>query len=338
MFKKEKRKKKKEKEKEMSAFESVFNGDGAVVVGDGGLGTMLQRAGLKQGDVPESWNLTHPAEVQHIHEEYIRAGSQVIETNTFGCNALRLSDDLKERSEELARAGAEICRRAVSSAAASSEGGKRVLVAGSIGPTGKLPQPLGDLSEEAARKVFCAQARGLLRGGVDFVLIETMTALEEAEFAIKGVLDAAAGEDVGVKAEDVRICVTMSFTVNKRRGLVRTPMGVSPDQLAEMCAKYPQVFCVGHNCGNGLAEAEKIAGELVKAAKKVGEKREGEKKLMVAMQCNAGLPKLGADGSTVYDSDEGDFVKYFEAMKSLGVSYVGGCCGSRPEHIKAITK
>lgn len=320
----------------MSAFESVFNSDG-VIVGDGGLGTMLQRAGLKQGDVPESWNLTHPAEVQRIHEEYIRAGSQVIETNTFGCNAFRLSDDLKERSEELAQAGAEICRRAVSSASGSG----RVLVAGSIGPTGKLPQPLGDLSEEPARKAFCAQARGLLKGGADFVLIETMTALEEAEFAIKGVLDAAASEDVGVKAEDVRICVTMSFTVNKRRGLVRTPMGVSPDQLAEMCAKYPQVFCVGHNCGNGLAEAEKIAGELVKAVKKVGEKKEEggrRKKLMVAMQCNAGLPKLGADGSTVYDSCEEDFVKYFETMKALGVSYVGGCCGSRPEHIKAIAK
>lgn len=313
----------------MSIFESIIKGDD-VIIGDGGLGTMLQRAGLKQGDVPESWNLTHPAEVQHIHEEYLRAGSQVIETNTFGCNELRLSSDLKERVEELAQAAAELCRKAVTSTSS------RALVAGSIGPTGKLPQPLGDLTEETARKVFCAQARGLLKGKVDFILIETMTSIEEAEYAIKGVLDAVSslnGDECDIKAEDVRICVTMSFTVNKRRGLVRTPMGVSPDQLVGMCAKYPQVFCVGHNCGNGLAEAEKIAGELVKAVKKVGETG-----LMVAMQCNAGLPKLGPDGSTVYDSQEEDFVKYYEQMKLLGVKYVGGCCGSRPEHIKAIKK
>lgn len=319
----------------MSVFECVTK-DG-VVIGDGGLGTMLQQAGLRQGDVPESWNLTHLAEVQRIHEEYIRAGSRVVETNTFGCNELRLSDDLKGRAEELAQAGAELCRKAVAAASPS----RSVLVAGSMGPTGKLPQPLGDLSEETGRRVFCAQARGLLKGGVDFILIETMTSLEEAEFAIKGVLDAAAAATAanggdGIRAEDVRICVTMSFAVNKRRGLVRTPMGVSPEQLVGMCAKYrPQVFCVGHNCGNGLAEAEKIAGELVKAVKKDGEGKDG-KELLVAMQCNAGLPKLGPDGTTVYESAEEDFAKYYEQMKSLGVTYIGGCCGSRPEHIKML--
>ena len=307
----------------MSKFEELFKA-GRVVVGDGGLGTMLQRAGLKQGEVPELWNLTHPAEVQRIHEEYVRAGAQVVETNTFGCNEMRLPDDLKGRAEEIARAGAELCRRAVAGAAA-------VLVAGSIGPTGKLPQPLGDLTEAAARKAFCAQARGLLEGGADFILIETMTSLEEAEYAVKGVLDAAA--EVG-SAADVRICVTMSFAVNKRRGIVRTPMGVSPAQLAEMCAKYrPQVFCVGHNCGNGLGEAGKIAAALVEAA---SSKAGG---LLVATQCNAGMPKLGADGaSTVYDSTEEDFVRYFDEMRAAGVTYIGGCCGSRPEHIKALRK
>ena len=307
----------------MSKFEELFKA-GRVVVGDGGLGTMLQRAGLKQGEVPELWNLTHPAEVQRIHEEYVRAGAQVVETNTFGCNEMRLPDGLKGRAEEIARAGAELCRRAVA--------GTAVLVAGSIGPTGKLPQPLGDLTEAAARKAFCAQARGLLEGGVDFILIETMTSLEEAEYAIKGVLDAT----VGSTAADVRICVTMSFAVNKRRGLVRTPMGVSPEQLAGMCAKYhPQVFCVGHNCGNGLGEAGKIAAELVEAATKSVAADDGG--LLVATQCNAGMPKLGADGaSTVYDSTEEDFIKYFDEMKSAGVTYIGGCCGTRPEHIKAL--
>ena len=207
-----------------------------IVLGDGAMGTMLHRAGLTDG-APERWNAERPDVVSSIHRAYVEAGSDFISTNTFGGTRNRLAlDGLEGRVAELNEAGARLAREAA---------GDR-LVAGSMGPTGELMEPLGLLTPEGARASFAEQARALKAGGVDFVLIETMSALEEVEAAVAGAAEA------GLPA-----VVTMSFDTH-----FRTMMGVKPVQaLAAIAALGVKV--IGANCGNGPAEIERILTEEV---------------------------------------------------------------------------
>jgi 5-methyltetrahydrofolate--homocysteine methyltransferase len=277
------------------------------VLGDGAMGTMLQAAGLLTGGLSEEWNASHPDIVRRIHREYVSAGSQVITTNSFGGNRYRLArEDLQSRVRELNVTAARLAREAVSGVT------HPVLVAGSMGPTGEIFAPLGKLEPQQAEDAYAEQAGALADGGVDFILIETMSALDELEAAVKGAR----------RATDLPIAATMTFDTN-----FRTMMGVKP--AAAVGAIRPLgVRVIGANCGNGPGEIERVIGEMVAA--------KAEEVFLVA-QSNAGLPKFDAESGQVrYDGTPEVMAAYAVKLRDLGVRYIGGCCGTTPAHIRAM--
>jgi 5-methyltetrahydrofolate--homocysteine methyltransferase len=271
------------------------------VLGDGAMGTMLQLAGLTDG-APERWNVERPEIVLGIHRAYVEAGSDFISTNTFGGTRNRLAlDGLGDRVAELNEAGARLAREAA---------GDR-LVAGSMGPTGELMEPLGLLTPDGARASFAEQARALKAGGADFALIETMSALEEVQAAVEGAREA------GLPA-----VVTMSFDTH-----FRTMMGVKPAQaLAAIAALGVRV--IGANCGNGPAEIERIMTEMAQATP------DG---VLLMAKSNAGMPRWKDDRIT-YGGTPEVMADYARRMAGLGVRVIGGCCGSTPEHVAAMRR
>jgi 5-methyltetrahydrofolate--homocysteine methyltransferase len=272
-----------------------------VILGDGAMGTMLHLAKLTDG-APERWNVERPDVVSSIHRAYVEAGSDFISTNTFGGTRNRLAlDGLADRVAELNVAGARLAREAA---------GDR-LVAGSMGPTGELMEPLGLLTAEGARASFAEQAMALKAGGVDFALIETMSALEEVQAAIEG-----------VRAADLPVVVTMSFDTN-----FHTMMGIKPARAVETISGWG-VQVIGANCGNGPAEIERIMSEMAKA-RPTG--------VMLMAKSNAGMPRWKDDRIT-YGGTPEIMADYARHMAELGVNIVGGCCGSTPEHIAAMRK
>ncbi len=284
-------------------LESVRSGE--LRVGDGAMGTMLQGAGLDDGGAPESWNVDRPEEITRILSGYADAGAQLLTTNTFGGSRPRLQmHGLEDRVHELNRAAAEIARQV----ADTHEG---VFVLGDIGPSGDLLEPMGTLTPESAQEIFAEQITGLVEGGVDGILIETMSDLAEVRAAV------AAAKQV---APDLPVFATLSFDTN-----LHTMMGVSPAQavveLTEMGADV-----VGANCGRGFEEMQTIAEQMV------GSRPDGS---LLFMQSNAGLPELvGAD--FVYNGTPEGMGDLAGALKDMGVDVVGSCCGSTPEHTAAI--
>ena len=269
------------------------------VLGDGAMGTMLQLAGLTDG-APERWNVERPEVVLAIHRAYVEAGSDFISTNTFGGTRNRLQlDGLGERVAELNEAGARLAREAA---------GER-LVAGSMGPTGELMEPLGLLTPDGARESFTEQARALKAGGVDFALIETMSALEEAQAAVAGARDAG-----------LPVAVTMSFDTN-----FHTMMGVKPARAVATLAGWG-VRLIGANCGNGPAEISRIMAEMAQA------QPEG---VFLMAKSNAGMPRWKDDRIT-YGGTPEVMAEYARSMLALGVRVIGGCCGSAPEHVASM--
>jgi 5-methyltetrahydrofolate--homocysteine methyltransferase len=274
---------------------------GGTVLGDGAMGTMLQLAGLTDG-APERWNVERPEVVLAIHRAYVEAGSDFVSTNTFGGTRNRLQlDGLAERVAELNEAGARLAREAA---------GER-LVAGSMGPTGELMEPLGLLTPDGARESFAEQARALKAGGADFALIETMSALEEVQAAVEG-----------ARAAGLPVAVTMSFDTN-----FHTMMGVKPVKALATLAGWG-VSVVGANCGNGPAEIERVMTEMAQA------RIEG---VVLMAKSNAGMPRWKDDRVT-YGGTPDVMAEYAKTMARLGVRVIGGCCGSTPEHIAAMRK
>jgi len=273
----------------------------SVVLGDGAMGTMLHLAKLTDG-APERWNVERPDVVSSIHRAYVEAGSDFISTNTFGGTRNRLQlDGLADRVVELNVAGARLAREAA---------GER-LVAGSMGPTGELMDPLGLLTPDGALASFTEQAQALRAGGADFALIETMSALEEVQAAVEG-----------ARAAGLPAVVTMSFDTH-----FRTMMGVKPVSALETLAGWG-VTVVGANCGNGPAEIERVMTEMSQA------KPEG---VVLMAKSNAGMPRWKDDRIT-YGGTPEVMADYARRMKALGVRIIGGCCGSTPEHIAAMRK
>jgi 5-methyltetrahydrofolate--homocysteine methyltransferase len=269
------------------------------ILGDGAMGTMLHLAKLTDG-APERWNVERPDVVTSIHRAYVEAGSDFISTNTFGGTRNRLQlDGLADRVAELNEAGARLAREAA---------GTR-LVAGSMGPTGELMDPLGLLTPDGARASFAEQAKALKAGGADFALIETMSALEEVQAAVEG-----------ARAAGLPAVVTMSFDTH-----FRTMMGVKPVSALETLAGWG-VPVVGANCGNGPAEIERVMTEMSQA------KPEG---VVLMAKSNAGMPRWKDDRIT-YGGTPEVMADYARRMKALGVRIIGGCCGSTPEHIAAM--
>ena len=276
-----------------------------VILGDGAMGTMLQQAGLTSGGSPEEWNVTHPEVLRGIYQAYVDAGSQVLTTNSFGGTRYRLAlHHYEDRVCEFARAAAVLAREVAGAA------DHPVLVAGSIGPTGEILYPLGTRTVEEARAAFAEQATALDEGGVDFFLVETMSALEEVVAAVEGIR----------AVSTLPIAVTMTFDTR-----FRTMMGVKPVQAVEALSGLG-VRVLGANCGNGPAEIERIMTEMAAV------KPEGS---YLMAQSNAGLP-VWSQKQIQYDGTPEVMADYARKMRQLGVSYVGACCGSTPDHIRAM--
>lgn len=282
----------------------AFLSEHPFVVGDGAMGTMLQEAGLDTGGAPEEWNISRPWVIRGIYQAYVDAGAQVITTNTFGGTSYRLSrDNLAERVHEFNVAGARLAREVADGA------GRPVLVAGDMGPSGEIFAPLGTLEPEDAQAAFAEQAAALAEGGADFILVETMSALEEVEAAV-----------LGARTSGLPVAVTMTFDTH-----FRTMMGVKPVQAIKALHDMG-VRVIGANCGNGPAEIERIATEMMAV------KPEG---VFLMAQSNAGLPKYD-QGVIRYDGTPEVMAEYALKMKALGVHYIGACCGSTPAHIAAM--
>ncbi|HDN05115.1 MAG TPA: betaine--homocysteine S-methyltransferase [Chloroflexi bacterium] len=279
---------------------------GKPILLDGAMGTMLFAAGLESGESPEEWNVLHPEKVREIHRAYIEAGSQVILTNTFGGSSVRLKNHgLAERVHELNEAGAKNARAEADSVE------QNVVVAGSIGPTGQLLKPLGTLTKEAARQSFAAQAAGLAAGGVDMFWIETMSDLEEVKAAVIGIRSVS----------DLPIAATMSFDSHGR-----TMMGVSPEQAAKVL-HLEEIQLMGANCGTG-------SDELIEAIQAI---QSTKPELPVIAKANAGIPEI-VGTEVVYNGSPEVMAAYAVTVWNAGARLIGGCCGSTPEHIKAMAK
>ena len=288
----------------MSAiYEALAQG---TLVSDGAMGTMLQESGLDDGGAPELWNVEHPDRIEAVLEAYAAAGANLITTNTFGGTAGRLAmHGLEDRLYELNKAGAEVARKV-------ADRHPNCFVMGDVGPSGELMDPMGTLTLESAKEIFSAQIKALADGGVDAILIETMSDLAEVEAAVN------AAKEV---APHLPIITTMSFDTN-----LRTMMGVKPTLAVTYLASLG-VRIIGANCGRGIDEMRVIAKELVDA------RPDG---VFIITQSNSGLPKLVGD-TFIYEGTPDEMGKYATEMKSLGVNVVGSCCGSTPAHTATIS-
>jgi len=280
---------------------------GDILVADGAMGTMLQTAGLPAGASPEAWLLENPDPVRGVHSAYVEAGSNVILTCTFGGTRKRLTrPGLADRVAEVNRRAVQIAREAA---------GSEVYVAGDIGPLGEFFAPMGKLTYEEAVGVFAEQAAALAEAGVDALYIETMSDLNEARAAVEGTQQALSGR------VNVPIFVTLSFD---RGG--RTNMGVSPERAAETLLAMG-VDAIGANCGATLEMTEGAIANMHEVA---------PESILIAKP-NAGKPRM-VGREEVYDASPEDMAEYARRFVALGARLVGGCCGSTPEHIRAIAQ
>lgn len=287
----------------MSAiYEALEKG---ILISDGAMGTMLQSKGLTDGGAPELWNIENPSAIEDVLEQYASAGANLITTNTFGGTRGRLQmHGLEDRLFELNKAGAEIARKV-------ADRHPGCFVMGDVGPSGELMEPMGTMTLDEAKELFADQIKALVAGGVDAILIETMSDLQEVEAAVK------AAKDV---APNLPVIVTFSFDTN-----LRTMMGVKP-AIAVKTLAAEGVRIIGANCGRGVDEMRVIAKELTEAR---------PNGVFIITQSNAGLPKL-VGGDFIYDGTPEEMAKYAQDMKVLGVNVIGSCCGSTPAHTAAM--
>lgn len=273
---------------------------GKVLVSDGAWGTFLQQKGMQPGECPEEWNLSHPEEVFDIAKSYIKAGADMVETNSFGGTVFKVAKyGLGGKVFELNKAAAEISRKAA--------GDKFVL--GSVGPTGKILM-MGDVTEEELYNAFKVQVQGLEAGGADAIMIETMTDLEEARLAIK-----AAKENTNCE-----VFCTMTFEKTVQ-GEFRSMMGISPTDMVNTLINAGAEL-IGANCGNGIADMIGIVEEIRKA----------NTEIPILVHANAGMP-IYNDGQTVFPETPDEMSGLVPKIIAAGANVIGGCCGTTPDHI-----
>lgn len=287
----------------MSTLNDLLAGAG-ILLADGATGTQLQKAGLKPGDSPERWNLENPEAIRALHRSYLEAGANIVLTNTFGGTRFRLArHGLEGQVRTINETAARLAREAA---------GKTGLVFGDIGPSGELLKPLGKLSYEEAVAGFAEQAEGLLAGEVDAILIETMSDINEAKAAIEGVRRVDGS---------IPLLVTFSFDTHGR-----TMMGIKPEKAAREIWALG-VTAIGANCGRTLSETL-TAIEQMRAA---------VPEAVLMAKPNAGLPHTSG-GEMVYDVTPAVMAEYAQKFAAQQVKIFGGCCGSGPEHIRAVAK
>ena len=277
------------------------------LLADGATGTNFFAMGLQHGDAPELWNLERPDDVVRHYRSFIDAGSDIVLTNTFGGTANRLKlHKADDRVFEINRAAAALACRAV-----EESGREDVIVAGSIGPTGDLFVPLGPLTVEEGAKAFAEQARGLAAGGADLAWIETMSSVDEVKAAVQG-----------ASAAGLPYVLTLSFDTNGR-----TMMGVTPAQLAKLAHELdPRPLAFGGNCGTGASELMAAILNLESA------KSEGD---VLVAKSNCGIPQF-VDGEIEYSGTPELMADYARLALDAGVRIIGGCCGTTPDHIRAM--
>jgi methionine synthase I (cobalamin-dependent) len=276
------------------------------LLADGATGTNLFAMGLMSGDAPELWNFEHPERIEALHRGMVEAGSDIILTNSFGGSSYRLK--LHQKQDQVRaynREAARIARRIADAA------GRPVVVAGSMGPTGELFEPLGALTPEAAVAAFAEQAAALAEGGVDLLWIETMSAKEEVEAAA-----------AGAATTGLPFVTTMSFDTNGR-----TMMGLGPAELAGLAhGLSPRPLAYGANCGVG-------ASELVAAI--VNMSPVAESGDVIVAKGNCGVPYF-VEGQIRYDGTPELMADYARLARDAGARIIGGCCGTTPIHIAAM--
>ena len=273
------------------------------IVTDGAWGTQFQARGLASGELPDAWNLSNPEAVAEIARVYIQAGSQIILTNTFSSNRLRLVEQgLDKEVVAINRNGVEISLRE-----ATGHG----YVFASIGPSGKMLMS-GDTTEEELQAVFDEQARALADAGADALVIETMSDLAEAKLAVTA-------------ARDTALPVVACMVYDSGKDKDRTMMGTTPEQAAQALAEAG-ADVIGANCGQGIEGFVSICRRLRTATD-----------LPIWIKANAGLPEL-VDGKPIYRATPESFAGHLPALVEAGATFIGGCCGTTPDFIQAVKK
>lgn len=274
----------------------------APVVLDGAWGTQLQARGLQPGECTDSWNLSHPNQVEEVARDYVEAGSRIVLTNTFGANRILLAGHgLADKAVEINRLGAQISKRAA---------GGRAHVFASIGPSGKLLMT-GQVAEPELEAAFREQAAALAEGGADGIVVETMSDPKEAALAVR------AARETGLPVVG---CMVFDSGKNKDR----TMMGTTPEQAAEALMEAG-ADVVGSNCGQGIAGFVSICQRLKAASG-----------YPIWIKANAGIPEA-IEGKVVYKTTPEEFVSFVPALLEAGASFLGGCCGTHPGFIRALS-
>lgn len=278
----------------------------AWLLADGATGSNLFQVGLLSGDAPELWNFEQPHKIAELHRSFVDAGADIILTNSFGGTRYRLKlHQAEHRVHEINRRAAELARQVADAA------GREIAVAGSMGPTGEIMQPIGALGFEQAREAFAEQAAALAAGGADVLWIETMSSAEEVQAAVAGA--ATAG---------LPIVCTLSFDTNGR-----TMMGLSPSDFAQLeQTLQPRLAACGTNCGVGASEVVACIRNLAQAT--------GPDVVLVA-KGNCGIPQY-VDGAIHYNGTPELMAVYARMALDAGARIIGGCCGTSPAHLRAM--
>ncbi|MCJ7553286.1 MAG: homocysteine S-methyltransferase family protein [Ignavibacteriaceae bacterium] len=280
--------------------------NGEVLVADGAMGTMLFQRGLKSGECPELFNLTHPEILTEIASLYFQAGADIIQTNTFGGSPLKLSNyQLEAKTKEINQTAVSIVKKVVDD---------KAYVSGSCGPSGEILEPYGNIEEETMYNSFKEQISALINAGVDLICIETMTDLQEIMLAIKA-----------VKSVSLSTPVMATMTFEKIPKGFYSIMGVNIEKAVEGLTEAGADI-IGSNCGHGIDDMIEIAKQIKTISSKP-----------VVIQSNAGLPEYSGN-ELVYRESPSYFAEKTVELIEAGVSIIGGCCGTTPEHISAIRK
>ncbi len=280
-----------------------------VLLADGATGSNLFEMGLQTGDSPELWNDNHPDRIAKLHQTFIDAGSDIILTNTFGGTRHRLKlHNASDRVAELNLKGAQIARNQ------ADQADREIVIGGSMGPTGEILQPLGNLSAEEAADAFEEQAHALKEGGADVFWIETMSSREEVQAAV-----------TGARRAGLHTVATFSVDTNGR-----TMMGLSPADIVELSLEMEDMpYAIGANCGVG-------ASELVAAIVNIRQALlQQQVETIIISKANCGIPEY-IDGKIVYSGTRAIMADYIRLAVDAGARIIGGCCGTTPDHIRAM--